>query len=158
MPDDAAIEAVARAIHADYVGERRGKEPPDHPALRPWEELEPMLRAQNLEQARDNVVKLAEVGLRVVPTAEAGDRRSSLPAPHIERLARAEHDRWARQKQEHGYTYGPTRQDDGSDRRHPNLVPWEQLSEDERDKDRRPVQRIVDMLAAADLAAVPFES
>ncbi len=51
-----------------------------------------------------------------------------------EQLARNTHDVWARQRLSEGWRYGSTRDDERKE--HPSLVPYEQLSESEKDYDR----------------------
>lgn len=52
-----------------------------------------------------------------------------------ELLARNTHENWARQRMEDGWRYGPHRDDDRKE--HPSLVPYEELSESEKEYDRR---------------------
>lgn len=51
----------------------------------------------------------------------------------IERLAENNHDHWARQRIEDGWTYGPRRDD--SLKTHPDLVPYGDLPESEKQYD-----------------------
>ena len=51
----------------------------------------------------------------------------------IERLAENNHDHWARQRIEAGWTYGPQRDD--VRKTHPDLVPYEDLPEGEKEYD-----------------------
>jgi len=51
-----------------------------------------------------------------------------------ERLAENAHDNWARQRMKEGWTYGPRRDDNA--KKHPDLVPYADLPESERDYDR----------------------
>ena len=51
-----------------------------------------------------------------------------------ERLAENAHDHWARRRMAEGWTFGRVR-DDGA-RTHPNLVPYDQLTEAEKEYDR----------------------
>jgi hypothetical protein len=61
----------------------------------------------------------------------------SLPS-HIveltEKLAEQVHELWARQRVKDGWTYGPRRDD--ARKEHPNLVPYAQLTEADREYDR----------------------
>ena len=60
-----------------------------------------------------------------------------LPAellPLTERLAENTHDLWAAQRTAQGWRYGPHRDD--SRLLHPGLVPYDQLSEGEKEYDR----------------------
>ena len=52
----------------------------------------------------------------------------------VELLAENAHDIWAAERLRDGWTFGPER--DETERRHPCLVPYAQLSERERDYDR----------------------
>lgn len=52
-----------------------------------------------------------------------------------EMLARHTHDLWAEKRFQDGWKHGPQRDD--ARKEHPGLVPYEQLSEAEKDYDRR---------------------
>ncbi|MEM1055280.1 MAG: RyR domain-containing protein [Bacteroidota bacterium] len=53
----------------------------------------------------------------------------------VEQLAEHVHDVWAKGRLSEGWTYGPRRDDDA--KRHPGLMPYAELSEEEKDYDRR---------------------
>ena len=55
----------------------------------------------------------------------------------VEQLAENNHDHWARQRMDAGWTYGPERDD--ARRRHPDLMPYGDLSEGEKAYDRTSV-------------------
>jgi RyR domain-containing protein len=55
----------------------------------------------------------------------------------VETLAQNNHDHWARKRIDEGWRYGANR-DDG-EKQHPDLVPYEQLPESEREYDRKTV-------------------
>ena len=52
----------------------------------------------------------------------------------VEQLAENNHDHWARQRIEAGWTYGLERDD--ASKTHPDLVPYEDLPEGEKEYDR----------------------
>ncbi|MEO8433060.1 MAG: RyR domain-containing protein [Acidobacteriota bacterium] len=52
-----------------------------------------------------------------------------------EMLAKNTHENWARQRMDEGWRHGPARNDERKE--HPSLVPYEQLSESEKEYDRR---------------------
>ncbi|MBQ8647728.1 MAG: Ryanodine receptor Ryr [Oscillospiraceae bacterium] len=52
-----------------------------------------------------------------------------------ELLARNTHEVWAAGRIQDGWTYGPVRDD--AKRHHPCIIPYEELSEEEKDYDRR---------------------
>jgi hypothetical protein len=51
-----------------------------------------------------------------------------------EQLAENIHEVWSKQRIEQGWTFGPERND--TKKEHPNLVPYNQLSEQDKDYDR----------------------
>lgn len=68
----------------------------------------------------------------------AGADRYVAPfAPLIEELAEAVHNEWAEERRRKGWRYGAQRDD--ANMLHPCLVPYDELSESEREVDRRTV-------------------
>lgn len=55
----------------------------------------------------------------------------------VEQLAENNHDHWARKRIEEGWTYGPRRNDERKE--HPDLVPYQELPEAEKEYDRKTV-------------------
>ena len=73
----------------------------------------------------------------------------ALPTP-IERLtellAKNTHEIWARQRLADGWRWGPRRDDERKE--HPNLVPYEELSEEDKDYDRRTAMETIKTILA----------
>jgi hypothetical protein len=55
----------------------------------------------------------------------------------LERLAQNNHDHWALKRLHEGWRHGPVRND--SVKQHPDLVPYDELSESEKEYDRKSV-------------------
>ena len=55
----------------------------------------------------------------------------------VEKLAESNHDTWAKQRLADGWTHGPQRND--AAKKHPDLIPYAQLSESEKQYDRNSV-------------------
>ena len=55
----------------------------------------------------------------------------------IERLAESNHDIWARQRLKDGWRFGPNRDDNA--KTHPDLKPYNELSDNEKQYDRNSV-------------------
>ena len=64
----------------------------------------------------------------------------------IERLAENNHNHWARKRIEEGWHHGPKRND--SDKEHPDLVPYAELSESEKGYDRKTVTEVLKAIIA----------
>ena len=63
-----------------------------------------------------------------------------------EQLAKNTHEVWAHDRIAEGWTYGPERSD--TTKRHPCLVPYEQLPESEKRYDRRTAMETLRMIMA----------
>jgi uncharacterized membrane protein len=139
-------DSYARAIHEAYVeaSAERGEPAGGRSGLRGWDELPDDLKESNRAQAMHVGEKLAELGCIMVPTFDPSLTFAYRDEGEVLLLARMEHVRWMRERLERGYVYGPVREG----RFHPDLVPWEELSEETREKDVQAVRNIPAMLAA----------
>jgi TrkA-N domain/RyR domain len=139
-------DQLARAIHQAYLDRSaaQASSPQRNPSMRPWAELPQDLKQANLAQAADISRKLGEIDCAIVPES-AAVRQFSFTAIEVEQLGEQEHKRWMQERQAQGYVPGPDR----VGRQHPDLVPWAELSEDARDKDRNAVREIPSILQQA---------
>jgi RyR domain len=129
------VLAFARGIHESYLddAQRRGETLGSRPALVAWEELPEETRALNLVQAAAFPRTLAAIQCTVAPRTSLADPFFFRPGD-VETLARREHEHWFAEQMARGWRQGGKR----SDRRkvNPLLVPWEQLSEADRSRNR----------------------
>ncbi len=63
-----------------------------------------------------------------------------------ERLAENTHDIWAAQRISEGWTYGPQRDD--ATKKHPDLVPYSELPEGEKEYDRKTAMETLKAIVA----------
>ncbi|TKK83605.1 hypothetical protein FDA94_33210 [Herbidospora galbida] len=155
MPDllsETTVDDLARAVHAHYLRARRaaGDEETTNASLVTWDRLPRLLRADSRNHARDVPRKLAAIGCRLARRRDAAP--AVLTDREVERLARMEHVRWMLVRVAAGWRPGAVH--DPRARRHPDLVPWEHLTEDARDKDRSTLRTLPAVLAVADLRIV----
>lgn len=156
---DTAGEAVARARHEAYVRAElaAGHTPAGNPSLVSWDELPETLKESNRRYADAIGRAVLELGGRLVPLDPlAPPPEVDLEPDVVERLARAEHERWTRDLRDDGWQ-PTTGAKDPVLRRHPQLVPWEQLDEDERRKDREAVRTLPAVLAVAGYRLEPAD-
>lgn len=64
--------------------------------------------------------------------------------PLIEEMARNVHEVWAENRIKEGWTYGPNRDDTAMT--HPGLVPYEELTESEKEYDRATSQETLKLI------------
>jgi hypothetical protein len=138
---DAGVrESLARAIHEAYL-ERFGGG--SRPGANPWESLSEDLRDASRAQAADLHVKAALAGCTIVPL-DGADADFSLTDHEVETLARHEHARWLSERSGAGWTHGD--QHDEEARRHPDMVEYDALSEEAKEKDRDVVRGMLKIL------------
>lgn len=149
--DDVSAESLARSvIYPAWVAQCRaqGREP----EYASFDEQPELLQASNLDQARDIPAKVRALGYRIVPAADVPEEEcvDAFEPEEVEILARLEHVRWIEERLRHGWIYGAVRDDER--RIHPDLVPYDELTERSKDYDRQAVVQIPGILAAAGLA------
>lgn len=154
LPEDQAVELVAavedqlaEAFHELYRAESDNTAPP-------WSDLDEAGREANRASARAVPGQLASMGLTVAPAASSSEPLTELPAAAIEVAAVKEHERWMNHKRVGGWVYGPTRRNDTRPPTHPELVPWEELDEPARDKDRVRIAGLPRLLGSVGLVVV----
>jgi len=81
------------------------------------------------------------------PLTTAGVELTSDLSELVEQLAESNHDHWAQQRLDQGWTYGAERDD--TRKTHPGLVPYDQLSESEKQYDRTSVVETLKAIIAA---------
>jgi uncharacterized membrane protein len=138
-------EAYTRAMHAASLTSGTGQVgvPGSKVSLRPWEELPETLKESNRAQAREVGEKLAVIGCLMVPAFDPA-LTFAFTEEEVQLLARLEHERWMAQQLAQALLHGSGPQD----RSHPDLVPWEELSDEARAKDVQAVRSIPVILAS----------
>jgi hypothetical protein len=142
-----ALDALARTLHNAYLQTQlaAGGSAADNASLIPWSAL-----PAHKKKANQHAAAHIDIKLRI---AHCEARRESDPAPEarfppddatMEALARLEHRRWMADKYIAGYSYGPERDEDRM--LHPDLVPWERLTESDKQKDRDNIRQIAGLL------------
>ena len=135
-------ERLARAIHEDYVlqQQRSGHSVADNKSMVPWAVLSESDRNSNRQQAEHISAKLTEAGLSIEPSTDWRAQRFIFSEEEIENLARLEHERWVQERTASGVKYGPVKDKKGNT--NPCLIPWKELPEEEKEKDRDSVRNL----------------
>lgn len=153
------LDRMARVLHDAYLAQARGNEGfGDKPSHQPWERLPESFRDENRYLADHLFVKVRELGLLALPAGDASNDGtakvdwSRMPDDLLEAMAQAEHARWSSSRLLRGWVHSEVRDDARLE--HPDLVPWEQLSESVRDYDRRMIQALSEAFEDAGLVLV----
>ncbi|MCL1857657.1 MAG: RyR domain-containing protein [Oscillospiraceae bacterium] len=123
------IETIAEAIHKEYSQ--------NNPGSRydiPWEDLTEEIKQSNREQAKRFIQHIEFLGLLVSTSDDVKTRVEQLSDEQIEILACRIHDVWAQSKKAAGWVYGQKK--DNENKSNPFLIPYAEIPESEKDKDR----------------------
>ncbi|MBX7211546.1 MAG: NAD-binding protein [Verrucomicrobiaceae bacterium] len=135
------MDAIAVAIHSDYVARRRADSPAsDDPSLRPWDQLDEDLKDSCRLQADHGEVKLRAVGLRITDDKARAPVTAFTPE-EVEVLSKMEHDRWNADRFLAGWSYAPGKKD-VEKKTSPWLVGWDALPDEIREYDREAVRNV----------------
>jgi hypothetical protein len=148
------IEKLAEWIHEEW---RKGDWPKKQYLDVPYAHLPPIDQEGNRGAARRIPDVLALVGLGLATPEEAKSAKKPTAEEiaryieaHIELLAEAEHDGWMAQRAKNGWSYGAARDD--AQKLHPLMMPYRDLPEAEKEKDRDAVRRYPAQANAAGFA------
>lgn len=136
----------ARWFHEDYC-----RNYPSAAASMPWENLPETLRNANRMTADHFDVKMRAIGCRIVPR-DTAVAPAALSAQELEQLSIMEHNRWWADRALDGWTPGSPRND--ANKVHPNMVPYEELSEADKQKDRDNVNNMIKVLGREGMVVV----
>ncbi|MEW6386503.1 MAG: RyR domain-containing protein [Thermodesulfobacteriota bacterium] len=151
---ESMVEKLAQKIHEKFCEDNQGKKSPDDPGMQLWEKLMEHYKESNRNQAKDTKVKLKAIGYGVIPVGERQPEMHAFTPAEIETMAIMEHDRFMKERVEAGWRFGDKRNE--KEKTHPCLLPWEELPEVEKDKDRNTVRRIPEFLAEIGFEVYPL--
>ncbi len=145
------MELLARKIHEDYIQSQKKQGQPIYVAEN-YDELEPSSRYANLRQAMNMDKKLRRLGYALVSLDSEEIAEKALPLEIIEQYSILEHDDWVEGKLKFGWSYAPVRNDEK--KQHNCMVPWEELPESEKEKDRNTARNIMKLASMAEMKVI----
>jgi PAS domain S-box-containing protein len=150
-------ELVARSIHDEYLvlQKKAGATPETNPSMRPWDELPRRLKESNLRQAEDIWKTLHMIQCTIGFYSSGREPLFVFTDKEIEFLAEKEHQLWVDERVRKGWVCGTMRDD--QQKIHDCIVPWAELSEEQREKDRSAVRALPTILARVYLKIVRLE-
>ncbi len=167
------LENLARAIHARYRKlmaqmDEKSKEDSIYEKLnivsdhnrenftKDFDELDDNIKSSNTDSAYHIPTKLLSIGYKI----EEAEKNTEhvllcLSKTDIETMAKLEHERWAWEKRLNGFTYAPERDDEK--KKHHCLIPYRELPELEKEKDRDQVKFYPYLLKDINFNVVPLK-
>jgi serine phosphatase RsbU (regulator of sigma subunit) len=160
------IKKLARAIHSRYIREIRNQNikaennffyktgEPGNQFITDFDDLPDEIKYSNADNAAHIPTKLLSIGYKLREVKKGFKPYAlRLNEEEIETMARVEHIRWSWEKRLNGWTFGIIKDD--KKKTHPSIIPYEQLRESEKDKDRELVSLIPSFLQDIDYEAFP---
>lgn len=147
------LDRLARACHEDYSDELRARSdltPTERESLVPYDELADFKKEENLRTVRDIPAKLASIGCVMVP-GRADLPETTFTDDELETVAKLEHELWMRGL---GPGWRPGEVTDKDARVHVAYRGWDELPEEQREKDRNLVRSLPALLHKAGYAVV----
>ena len=143
-------EILSRIIHDEYVNERlrEGETLRINPFLVPWDKLPENIKESNRRQADYIGYKLHAIGCYIVPMYDWMAEPVEFTPDEIELMAKIEHNLWMEERLKEGCKYTPGLKNPKK-KTSPFLIPWGQLPEEEKEKDRDTVRKIPAYLSKA---------
>jgi len=137
-------DGLAEIIHGYYRDSiaAQGRSLEDTPAGEDWDNLDESYRQACRNQADHVSAKLANIDCCALPEVESDF--FAFTSREVEVLSIIEHDRWSADRYLDGWCYGPER--DNSEKIHPELIPYDDLTDDMKDLDRYAVRLVPALL------------
>lgn len=145
-------EALAFALHEEYFrlrGRFRNSDRKDI-SNRPWESLPESVREANRRQVDLIGGYLEAIGCELSVLWDWTEEVLQFSRSEVESLSKMKHERWCDEKIDQGWKYSPGRQDPNA-RLHPALLPWNDLPETRRERNRVVIRQLPKFLARAGL-------
>jgi serine phosphatase RsbU (regulator of sigma subunit) len=167
------IRKLARAIHSKYLHEIRSQHtksettPLDYFFYTPkdfmdqyiydFDELPDETKYSNFDNAAHIPTKLLSIGYKIRQVKKGFKSVTlHLNEDEIETMAMVEHIRWSWDKRLNGWSYNSVK--DESNKTHPGLLPYNDLPDSEKEKDRELVRLIPSLLKDIDYEAYPVDT
>jgi len=140
-------DTIARSIHDAYRAKdlaikERNPDHKIHPNSQPWEDLHEDIRDANRMVAGHFDIKMRAIDCNLGSIDE--DTEVDLNADELEVLSIMEHNRWWADRALNGWKFGSVRND--IQKVHPNMLPYDNLSEADKQKDRDSVLEMINIL------------
>ncbi|MCK9580906.1 MAG: RyR domain-containing protein [Methanoregula sp.] len=150
-------ELVARAIHEEYIElqKKNGAVPETNLSLRSWDELPRRLKESNLRQVEDIWKTLHIIHCTIGLSTNTREPLFEFTDTEVEFLSEREHEQWMKERLKKGWSYGKVRED--QQKIHDCIIPWAQLPEAQREKDRNAVRALPRILGKVYLKIIRLE-
>ncbi|HUL62589.1 MAG TPA: RyR domain-containing protein, partial [Methanocella sp.] len=142
-----AMERLAATAHDYSVKDLAGRKNRNDPSMQPWDRLRADFKESSRKRSWEIPDKLRKIGLDFIPYVEKPKTQFKFTDEQVETLAMMEHERWMKERTADGWK--PGIRSDPDKKISPYLVPWSDLPEEIKDRDRNPVRRIPQLLEEA---------
>jgi len=147
-------EILARNLHSVYLESTQGSGEAlgEDDAQVPWDDLPDYLKENNRQLADRIPAMLSATGYKIAPLqdwdAENLTFQENMPGDdQVSLMAQMEHESWCQGKIQKGWKYGQKKNPEI--KHNPNLLPWDDLPEIEKEKNKKYIRDLPKLLARA---------
>jgi hypothetical protein len=144
-------ERAARVVHEQYrlITQQHQQLDATMRSHRPWEQLDPFLRETNIRQVTTALAAAESLGRSWGPvvsgvTSDGLVSSAEVSTSELDTMAKIEHESWMKHLDNHGWRYGPQRDD--RHHIHPSLRAWDDLTAADQEKTRQGVANALRVL------------
>jgi hypothetical protein len=148
------LNSLAKIIHNNYLESmiKKFNHSVYQDILQPWELLTNEIKDSNKKQADHILVKIHIIGAKIQKLDKRFPTNFKFFQEELELLAKIEHNRWMVNRYLGGWTFGSER--NSEEKITPDLIEYDKLDEDAKEKDRNTVENIPKYLKNLDLEIV----
>ncbi|MBM4158450.1 MAG: hypothetical protein FJ216_06685 [Ignavibacteria bacterium] len=154
VDDEESIDVLAGAVHEQYIRREKLKGNVQGEHLKPWKKLNRTYKEANRRSAEHMFIKLRYLGVDTIGEEEIKPEDIKISEEDTWILAKMEKKRWNADRWLDGWEYGQVR--DNSRKIHNMLIPWEELSQEEKQKDANNVLIIPELLKLSGIKLYKF--
>lgn len=151
-------DLLAEALHNEYLRTQSLSAASSSPAsLQSWETLSPELRQQNYDLVDHQLKILSQFGYDIQALSDWAAPSSQFSEETLDAMAKVEHQIWMQKKINEGWKYHPGPKNKTA-KTNPTLIPWEELPETEKEKNRAFFRSLPALLGQVGLQVIPAET
>jgi len=143
-------DILAKSLHENYIENRisAGSSSNNDQSMVAWEDLDSIYKNKNYQQV-DNLLKLtSDFGFQITPLIDWDAPSYNFASEIVDQMAEKEHELWMADCTKEGWMYQPGEKDLRT-KTNPALINWNDLPDQERQKNRDYVRNIPKLLAKA---------
>ena len=143
-------DILAKSLHENYIENRisGGSSSNNDQSMVAWEDLDSIYKNKNYQQVDNLLMLTSDFGFQITPLIDWDAPSYNFASEIVDQMAEKEHELWMADCTKEGWMYQPGEKDLRT-KTNPALINWNDLPDQERQKNRDYVRNIPKLLAKA---------